>query len=242
MPSGEARPEERRARKRFRRAILEWLAVHLFGGLLLPLLLRSWRTEYDDAQDLLGATRGGEQFIFVFWHNRQVPLIAPYRTARVPVKALISRHGDGEIIARVIRKFGIGTVRGSSTRGGVVALRRMVRESRDAHLCITPDGPLGPRYRFQGGAVLLASLSRRPIIGLTWSADRAWQFSSWDRFLLPKPFARIRFRASQPVRVPRPLSDGQLEEFRLLLEKRLSDLTAELDREMGREVDPLLEA
>ncbi|MEE8277825.1 MAG: hypothetical protein V3R89_03800, partial [Thermoanaerobaculia bacterium] len=107
---------------------------------------------------------------------------------------------------------------------------------------ITPDGPLGPRYRFQGGAVLLASLSRRPIIGLTWSADRAWQFSSWDRFLLPKPFARIRFRASQPVRVPRPLSDGQLEEFRLLLEKRLSDLTAELDREMGREVDPLLEA
>lgn len=238
--SSPASPRRPGTLKRLKRGFLRWLGVHLLGGLLLPLLLRTWRIDYDDRHGILPAVHEGERYLFVFWHNRQLFFLPAFREVARSVRVLVSRHADGEVLVRILRKFGVGTVRGSSTRGGAAALRSLVRAAREGPLGITPDGPLGPRYELKAGAVLAASLSGLPIVLLAASVDRAWQFGSWDGFLLPKPWARIRMRSDPPLEVPKRLDGDQTERLRRTLERRLRELTLELDRELGRAVDPVL--
>ncbi len=220
-------------RKQWKRRFLEWFAIHVFGGLILPLVIRSWRVEFD-LPPHLKQLRDGHKVILAFWHNRQIGLIRVADELR-PVKVLISRHGDGEIIARIVARFGIGSVRGSSTRGGKAAVRKLVSASRQSHLAITPDGPVGPRYHAKQGVALVAALTGLPVTWISWSTDRAWRFKSWDRFILPKPFARIRYRVGGTVEIDRNAGAEEIEAGRLEIESRLNTLTATLDREMGLE-------
>ncbi|MGB5514843.1 MAG: lysophospholipid acyltransferase family protein [Thermoanaerobaculia bacterium] len=220
-------------RKQWKRRFVEWFAIHVFGGLILPLVIRSWRVEFD-LPPHLKQLRDGHKVILAFWHNRQIGLIRVADELR-PVKVLISRHGDGEIIARIVARFGIGSVRGSSTRGGKAAVRQLVSASRQSHLAITPDGPVGPRYQAKQGVALVAALTGLPITWISWSTDRAWRFKSWDRFILPKPFARIRYRVEGTVEIDRNAGAEEIEAGRLEIESRLNALTATLDREMGLE-------
>jgi hypothetical protein len=226
--------------KRSRRRLLEWLAIHLFGGILLRLLVSTWRIEAVNLEPVEQAMAAGQRFIFAFWHNRQIGFIKIQQRYAVPAKVMVSRHGDGEIIARIVAKYGIGSVRGSSTRGGTAALKELLAATAEDHVAITPDGPVGPRYRLKQGAVLLASRSGLPVVCISWSTDRAWCFSSWDRFLLPKPFARLRAAVDGPIQVPPDLDTDETERARRQLEQRMNRLTAQLDRDMGREIDPEL--
>jgi lysophospholipid acyltransferase (LPLAT)-like uncharacterized protein len=225
----------RRARfKRWKRSLLDWFAIHVFGGLLLPLLIRSWRVELDLPTELRQYRDSGQKTILAFWHNRQLGLLRVADELR-PVKVLISRHGDGEIIARIVSRFGIGSVRGSSTRGGKAAVRQLVKASRESHLAITPDGPVGPCYAAKQGVALVAALTGLPVAWVTWSTDRAWRFRSWDRFILPKPFARMRYRVEGMVEIPRNAGAEEIEAGRLEIERRMNALTTALDKEMGLE-------
>jgi lysophospholipid acyltransferase (LPLAT)-like uncharacterized protein len=226
-------------RKPWKRRLLDWLAIHFFGGLVLPLLIRTWRVELELPEHLRELRASGRRVILAFWHNRQIGFLRIADELR-PVEVLISRHGDGEIIARIVARFGIGSVRGSSTRGGQAAVKQLVAASRESHLAITPDGPLGPRYRAKQGVALVAALTGLPVTWVSWSTDRAWRFRSWDRFLLPKPFARIRYRVDGMVEVPRNAVGDEIEAARQEIERRMNALTAALDREMGLEVDPEL--
>jgi len=220
--------------KRWKRRFLEWFAIHVFGGLILPLLARTWRVEFNLPSHLRQFRDSDQKTILAFWHNRQLGLLRVADELR-PVKVLISRHGDGEIIARIVARFGIGSVRGSSTRGGKAAVRQLVGASRESHLAITPDGPVGPRYRAKKGVALVAALTGLPVSWISWSTDRAWRFESWDRFILPKPFARMRYRVEGMVEIPRNAGPEELEAGRLEIETRMNALTAALDREMGLE-------
>lgn len=230
---GSTQPSKTPRRKHWKRNFLEWFAIHIFGGLILPTLIKSWRVELD-LPPHLKQLREGHKVILAFWHNRQIGLIRVANELR-PVKVLISRHGDGEIIARIVARFGIGSVRGSSTRGGKAAVRQLVTASRESHLAITPDGPVGPRYQAKQGVALVAALTGLPIVWVSWSTDRAWRFNSWDRFILPKPFARMRYRVEGTVEIPRNAGAEQIEAGRLEIETRMNALTAALDREMGLE-------
>lgn len=226
--------------KPFRRRLLEWLAIHFFGGFVLRLLVATWRLEDAVPEHVVQALAAGNHFIYVFWHNRQIGFPKIFQRYPYPVKVMVSRHGDGEIIARVVAKYGIGSVRGSSTRGGSAALKELIAASTDGHVAMTPDGPVGPRYRLKQGAVLLASRCGLPALCVSWSADRVWQFDSWDRFLLPRPFARLKVTTDGPVEIPANLDADGIEAARRDLERRLNTLTAHLDSEMGREIDPEL--
>ncbi|TNF80807.1 MAG: DUF374 domain-containing protein [Acidobacteria bacterium] len=226
--------------KRSRRRLLEWLAIHVFGGFVLRLLVSTWRLDSVNLEPVAEAMAAGQRFILAFWHNRQIGFIKIQQRYRVPVKVMVSRHGDGEIIARIVAKHGIGSVRGSSTRGGSAALKELVEATAEGHVAITPDGPVGPRYQLKQGAVLLASRSGLPVICISWSTDRAWCFRSWDRFLLPKPFARLRADADGPIEVPPGLDADGTEKTRRELEQRMKKLTAKLDGEVGRQIDPAL--
>lgn len=181
---------------------------------------------------------GGRHVVYAFWHNRMLAFVHTHRHRGVTV--MISRHGDGEIIARAVERFGFRSVRGSSTRGGRGALKGLIDAAAGGDVAVTPDGPKGPRYVAQAGAVLIASVTGHPIVYGSAAADRAWRFRSWDRFLLPKPFARVVVRIEPPYAVPRDLDAAGLEAARRDLERRLRRVTAELDRAVTGEVDPIL--
>jgi len=154
----------------------------------------------------------------------------PFLPHKGRVGMMISRHRDGEFIARAVKLFGIDSVRGSTTRGGAAALRGMVRFFENgAHLAITPDGPQGPRHVVQRGVIELARLTAAPIIPVAYSASRKKVFNSWDHFILPLPFCKVIYVYGEAIFIPRNLSEKELEEKRLLVEDRLRQVTAEAD-------------
>lgn len=227
--------------KRWKRRVLDGLAVHFFGRLILPLLVKTWSVETDFPAEWLARAQQGERVILAFWHNRQLGFLRLVSVLQ-PASVLVSRHGDGEIIARIVSRFGVGAVRGSSTRGGTGALRQMVAASRETNVAITPDGPLGPCYEVKDGVIALAAMSGLPVFWVCWSTDRAWIFDSWDRFMLPKPFAKLHVQARGPLFVDRDASAEELEQARHALEHSMRQQTALLDERSGQIVNSMLTA
>lgn len=169
-----------------------------------------------------------EPVIIAFWHSRL--LMVPYLVRKRRVAIMISRHRDGELISRAARFFPVDFVRGSTTRGGIRALRGLVRAlKRGFHVAITPDGPRGPRHLAQTGAIMLASGTGRPIVPVTYSASKKKVFNSWDRFLLPYPLSRGVIIYGEPIWVGPREGQAGIEEKRKTLETRLNQITAEAD-------------
>ncbi|MEE9301862.1 MAG: lysophospholipid acyltransferase family protein [Alphaproteobacteria bacterium] len=176
----------------------------------------------------------GESFILALWHGRF--LMLPYCWRRgAPVNMLISQHRDGELIAKTIRHFGLGSLRGSTRRGGSAALRAMVKALKQGtYVGITPDGPRGPRMRANLGAVSVARLSGAPIVPVTYSVSRRRVLNSWDRFVLAWPFSSGVFVWGQPIEVSREADEAALEAARSELEAELNAITREADGLMGQ--------
>lgn len=210
----------------------EWKlrAVEVGGSAILTLLGATLRFELHGEEHIRGLRDSGTPFIFAFWHAQLLPLAHHHRHEGIVV--LVSQHQDGEYIARVIERRGFGTVRGSSTRGGVQGLKGLVRAARAGHdLGITPDGPRGPACEVKPGTLIAARLSGLPILPMAAAASAGWRLNSWDRFLIPRPFARIRIHYGPPIRVPRAAGEAELEELTLRLSREINRLTAEAEQE-----------
>jgi lysophospholipid acyltransferase (LPLAT)-like uncharacterized protein len=184
------------------RASLPWRerAAFLAGRGFLNVLARTWRIRVvnGEAVEKLRASR--LPFIFALWHGHLLPLLWHHRGEGVMV--LISEHRDGEIVARAAESLGYGLIRGSSTRGAERALISLVRELQAGHeIAITPDGPKGPAGKFAPGALIAAQRSGSFILPVAASANRAWRLKSWDRFMIPKPFARVTVAYGPPTKV-----------------------------------------
>lgn len=172
-------------------------AATTLGGWLIRLLGMTWRIRRVGAASFDALRARKEPFIAVFWHGEILPVTWVHRG--MGFAALISRHDDGEIIARVVEGLGLNTLRGSTTRGGVRALLESARLlEQGVSLAITPDGPRGPRHVFTPGALIVAQRSGRPIVLIGVTASRAWRARSWDRHLVPKPFAKVTVSYSEP--------------------------------------------
>jgi len=151
----------------------------------------------------------GQRVLFVFWHGEMLPLIQRHR--HEDIVCLVSQHGDGDYVTQILHRKGFGTARGSSTRGGSSGLRDLLRAARRGHdLAVTPDGPKGPAKVFKPGALVAAQLTGLPVLPLAVSASWAWRAKSWDQFMVPKPFARIRIVYGPPVWVPRGCGDVEM--------------------------------
>lgn len=183
------------ARERRRRTRVRLAAA--FGGLLIRLLGLTWRIRRVGPETFDARLARGEAFIIVFWHGEIVPVAWVHRHRGIA--PLISRHADGEVIARIVEGLGYRTARGSTSRGGVRALLETARLLEEGiSVGFTPDGPRGPRHQFAPGALVVAQRTGRPIIALAASATRAWRLRSWDRHLIPKPFATVTIRYAAP--------------------------------------------
>ncbi len=138
--------------------------------------------------------------VFAFWHRSLLTCAHRFRDRQIAI--LISRSFDGELIARTVEHLGFRAIRGSSSRGGATALRQMADAYREGHRCaFTADGPRGPNMVAQPGPVQLAALVDAPWVGAFYALPlRAWELKTWDRFLIPKPFSRVRM--TWPSHIP----------------------------------------
>jgi lysophospholipid acyltransferase (LPLAT)-like uncharacterized protein len=162
----------------------------LAGGTALRVLAATWRYRVLGGETILRLRNEGTPILFTLWHGEMLPLLWHHRDEGVAV--LVSEHKDGEIIARVLTWMGYALIRGSTSRGAGRALLGVVRTLRSGKdVAITPDGPRGPRHKFAPGAVVAANRAIAPIVPTVAHVDRFWQLSSWDGFMIPKPFARI---------------------------------------------------
>jgi lysophospholipid acyltransferase (LPLAT)-like uncharacterized protein len=203
-------------------------------GLLIAWLVRWWigtlRYRYYPLGPNLDPTRKGFQgrYIYAFWHENI--LLPAYHYGRRDIYVLISKHADGQLIAEVIRHLRFRVVAGSTTRGGVEAMRQMLRLSRGAHLAITPDGPRGPRQHFQQGAIYLAARTGLPIVVFGLATAKCKRLGSWDRFVLPLPWTRATCVTSDPILVPPDLDKDGLEDYRTRVETELGRVTRIAER------------
>jgi lysophospholipid acyltransferase (LPLAT)-like uncharacterized protein len=171
----------------------------------------------------------GERVIVTFWHGRL--LMMPFAYPGQPGTILISQHREGEYITRIAQRLGFVVERGSATRGGAGAFRRMVHALQTGrNAVITPDGPRGPSGRVKSGVIELSRLSGMPILPVAFAAWPRIVLQSWDRFVVPYPFARGVYVWGPPLRVPPDLSRTAAEKFRGGLAERLDAVTAEADR------------
>jgi lysophospholipid acyltransferase (LPLAT)-like uncharacterized protein len=174
--------------------------VLLLGRGALQLLGRTWRIRVVNPQWLAELRDTKQAFIFSLWHGQLLPLLWHHRNEGVMV--LISEHRDGELVARAADSLGFGLIRGSTTKGADRALISLVRElQKGSEVAITPDGPRGPAARYAPGALIAAQRSDSFILPTVAVADRAWRLKSWDRFMIPKPFARVTIAYGMPTKV-----------------------------------------
>lgn len=202
------------------------------GAMLVRLVGVTWRVRVDGVDEVERLWRAGRPVIYIVWHGRI--LLVPWlsvrmrraRGARVPV-VLASRSRDGELVSRFVGRFGLAVVRGSTSQGGGIALRALVELVRGgSDVAIVPDGPRGPREELQPGVVALAALTGAPIVPVGVGARPARRLRSWDRFLVPLPFARCVLAFGTPVRVA-PAADRARAGRDL--ERALTDVTARAD-------------
>jgi lysophospholipid acyltransferase (LPLAT)-like uncharacterized protein len=204
--------------KRFEAAAIAGLGYPLINALGHTL---RWRVEGLEHYDAIVAS--GRQPVMAFWHGRILPATFYFRRRGIVV--ITSENFDGEWIARIIERFGYGTARGSTTRGGRKAILQLVRDMRRGKPAgFTVDGPRGPARVAQPGAVWLARATGNPLLPFHLEASAHWTARSWDRTQVPKPFSTVALVVGEPVEIPRELPDAALAAARADLDERLRAL------------------
>lgn len=223
----------------------------LSSGLALYIraIERTLRWEYIGNEHHQALITSGKPFICAFWHSRLLMMPMLQRAQNSPFAVLVSEHGDGELIAQTVAKFGIDTRRGSAAnprkkeknKGGASALKSLIAATKAGmNTGLTPDGPRGPRQQAQMGVIQLARLTGAPVIPVAYSVRRAVETNSWDRFLLPipLPFSKGVAAFGPPLWVPSRGPDARgpdaMEQHRRQLEDQLNQITALADERAGR--------
>lgn len=187
------RPHSSQKSRRFRIAV-----ASVIGTVLVRALGLTWKIRFENEARWYELHSGGKALALALWHGELLPLTWCHR--KFGVSALISSHADGEIIARIVTSLGFTPIRGSTSRGGARALMEAVahlRQGRD--VAFTTDGPRGPRRVSSPGVAVAAAKAECLILPVGALVSRAWIFRSWDRFVVPKPFATITIRYADPI-------------------------------------------
>ncbi len=204
--------------------VFVWLTRIWFSTCRIRTHGQEYRDQIDESKDPFVATFWHYTIFFIFYFMRKESGVA-----------MVSASRDGEYISRVANKFGLETVRGSRKKGGMRAIKgliRYVREGRNA--AIVADGSQGPARVLQAGSIVLASRTGTPVLPMLWSCSRYKRFGSWDGTVLPYPFSRIDFFYGEPLNVPPKIKAEEMGKYRLILEKRLNDLYVKAWKQQGR--------
>lgn len=169
-----------------------------------------------------------EHCIVLFWHEF-ILMVSPALFTDGKVTALCSQHRDGELVSQTAESFGVNVVRGSTSRGGVKAIRELQKAAKFSSIVMTPDGPRGPRREMAAGAIFLASKLGLPIVPVGVGVSSAYRLNTWDRFVVPMPWSRIRLVVGPKLYLPKRLRKKELESHRQGCEQLLNDITQQAD-------------
>lgn len=197
--------------------------IALVGGGIVKLLCATLRFRIQDPSGFLQLPPS-VRIIGIFWHNRLFVIPSFFKRFMYPrvASALASPSKDGEILAAFLARFGIGAIRGSSSRRGLQAMLEMKRASEaGVDIAITPDGPRGPCYHLNPGVISLAQLANVPVLQVCVSYSSYWQLKSWDRFQIPKPFATVDINLLPLEKIPATDTPEAFEEQRTRLESSM---------------------
>lgn len=190
------------------------------------MLGRTLRYEIDDRAGIVGKAVG-ENYIGALWHNRLLifPLVLRRFFSNREGAALISASRDGDLLSDAIHRFDYDVVRGSSSKlgaSGLLQLSDVLASKRD--VVITPDGPRGPAYEIGPGLVFLAQKTGAPVLPINMEYSNCWRVKSWDRFIIPKPFSKVRVIIGRPEGVRSTSTDQEFEAERLRLQNAMMSL------------------
>jgi lysophospholipid acyltransferase (LPLAT)-like uncharacterized protein len=173
------------------------LLVRLGAG-ALRLLATTWRVQVVNEAVVRELRARRQPFLYILWHGQLLPLLWTHRNRDIAI--MVSEHRDGELIARLAHSLGFRTVRGSTSRGAARALlgaSREVESGRD--VAVTVDGPRGPAGSVAPGALVISQRTSAPMVPTGATASSAWRLRSWDRFMIPKPFAHVVVTYGAPL-------------------------------------------
>lgn len=194
--------------------------VSAIGYIFVMLVGRTLRIVRVGVDDGNPSPLGARRKAFVFWHGKLLTLSCTERNK--PICVLVSRHRDGESIARALERLGFSTVRGSSTEGGMEGLFEMCTKAKEGwDLAITPDGPKGPRHRAQPGVLYLAQRAGVSIVPISCFTASRIALHTWDGLEIPLPFSRVVVMHGAPLEIPREPGALDVEEHTLMLERAL---------------------
>ncbi|HEA47236.1 MAG TPA: DUF374 domain-containing protein [bacterium] len=203
--------------------------ISFFGWLFVLFLGKTLRIEARGEENVKKLRKKGEEVIYTFWHGRM--FLPTYHLRSQGIYALVSKHRDGEYLARILNHLGSRTIRGSTSHGGGRALLLMARKLKEGFDgAFAPDGPRGPIYKAKSGIIRLAQRTQIPIIPLSSNAYRKKVYlNNWSRFILPRFFSRGLIIYGEPITVPPKASQKIIKEKTEELEKALNRLTQEAD-------------
>jgi len=205
-----------------KQAVLQFLGRHFIYGLITGVCasLKKEVINYNAVKEIFDSRKN---VLVAFWHSS---MLYPWYFHRGRnMMGLTSRSKDGEILARELRRWGYQTARGSSHVGGKVALEIMVDYAKhEGGVCITPDGPTGPVYKFKPGAVVTAKKASVPLVMVGVGYSNAVRLKSWDRFYVPKPFSKVKLIYSDPVYIESDMEYEKVSEMILKCEDTLNEL------------------
>jgi len=170
--------------------------------------------------------------LYSLWHDSiLVPLASKYRSKATHVSALASRHQDGAYLVEFMKHLQIHSIRGSTSHGGIQALRQLIREADHNHIFITPDGPRGPQRKLKDGIIFLASQTGLPVVPSASRCINGWCLrGSWTNLYVPKPFSRCVLLVGKPIPVPANLTKAELEPYRKRVQAEMDRLEWEVQR------------
>lgn len=205
-------------------------------GAVLRLMFKTLEIDYYRESDETHPTAITKQsFLYSVWHDAiMIPIAMKNRYPDNSICALVSRHQDGSYLDEFLKCSNIRAIRGSSNRGGVQALRELMREPGCSHVWITPDGPRGPRRVLKEGIVFLASHTGMPIVPIVSICNKEWRVQGkWTDMAVPKPFSKAIFLMGRPLHIPPDLSRNGLEHYRAFVQsemERVENLALQLAR------------
>ncbi len=199
---------------------------------IVSLLNATYRTRIVRGEDVVESMlQSNSVYVPCYWHQQHIVcawLIRDWIRRGFRACWIVSASVDGEVPARIARSWGADVIRGSAANTGALVLRDAQKMMKGGiSIVATSDGPLGPKFVFKSGTVLMARVGGAPMVPVACAADRAWYLDTWDEFMIPKPFARVAIAIGEPVDVPRTASKDELERLRETMQSAIEAMVQE---------------
>ena len=210
--------------------------VRYLGPIFLRVYSKTWRDRIstDDPSHLKLLQEEG--CLAVLWHGRGLSCIPLFRGTKASI--LVSHSRDGQIMGDMLRGFGFDTIEGSSSKGGARAMREMLETLKGGRtICLTPDGPRGPMHSVGAGIAFLSRSTGFPILPVGLGIRGAWHLNNWDRYTIPKPFAKLVTHIGAPLQVPRKVTEEEQAQWAERIRQALMDAETRAFKELGQEPD-----